>query len=153
MPPVTLSPYLTVQNAAETIRFYEQAFGATEVGPRLTTPGGKIMHTELMLGDARYMLADATAQAGRAGRTDAVDNSARMCLEVDDVDAWIQKAVDAGAKLIVPAADQFYGHRSGRITDPGGQQWILTQEIEKLSAEEIQERAANLMGGGEDAST
>lgn len=153
MSAIALSPYLTVQNATETIAFYEQTLGATEIGPRLTTPSGKVMHTELSLGDFRFMVADAPAGAGAKEGTNSLASSVRMCLEVDDVDAWIEKAVTAGATVAVPASDQFYGHRSGTIIDPGGQAWIFTKQIEDLSPEEIQQRAANLMGGGDGGSS
>lgn len=135
----TVTPYLAVDDAAAAVAYYAQAFGAVELPGRLTGPDGKIGHTAIRIGDSVVMLADISPGFNRSphelGGTPVV-----LHLMVDDVDATAQRAVDAGAEILIPVADQFYGMRAGRIRDPFGHVWILGKFIEKISVEEMERR-------------
>jgi PhnB protein len=132
-------PYLHVNGAARAIEFYQQAFGATET-LRLTEPGGKIGHAEILIGESRVMLADEYPDHGVLGPRSLGGASMSLNLFVDDVDTVVARAVAAGAKLIKPVQDQFYGERSGKLEDPFGHLWQVSTAIEEVSAEEMQRR-------------
>lgn len=132
-------PYLHVKGAAGAIEFYREAFGATET-LRLTEPGGKIGHAEILIGESRVMLADEYPDHGVLGPRSLGGASMSLNLFVDDVDAVVARAVAAGAKLIRPVADQFYGERTGKLEDPFGHLWQVSTAIEEVSAEEMQRR-------------
>jgi len=136
----TITPYLTVNRADEAITFYEAAFGFEEIGPRLEDNQGNIIHTELKLGESTIMLSEEMPQFGNKGPKSLRGTSVRINLQVDDAHGVASRAQTAGAKLEAPVEDQFYGHRAGRISDPYGHIWIISQEIEKLSKEEIRRR-------------
>jgi PhnB protein len=136
-----VTPYLIVSDAAGAIAFYAKAFGATE-RMRHTMPDGSIGHAELTIGDSMIMLADeAPEQNARAPGAFGGSPIGRH-LFVEDVDAVVARATEAGAKVTRPVADQFYGDRSGSITDPFGHVWYVTTHIEDLSPDEITRRAA-----------
>jgi PhnB protein len=162
----TVTPRLLVRGAAEAIEFYRRAFGAEEVGERFTGPDGGIIHAELRIGDSIVMITDeegdpegGDSEQGdpEAGEADpetgegaprpvgaGVGAGAIMATYWEDVDAVWERALAAGAEVLYPLADQFYGERGGRLRDPHGQQWMLAQRIEDLSHEEIARRAARL---------
>ncbi len=145
----TATPYLIVSNAAKAIEFYEKAFGAREL-TRLPMPGGKVGHAELQIGDSRIMLADEfPAWDARSPKT-VGGSPVIIALYVEDVDAVVSRAVAAGAKLFQPVADQFYGDRTGSLTDPFGHKWNIATHKEDVSAEEIEKRAAALFGAASD---
>jgi PhnB protein len=130
---------LIVKGAPRAIDFYKQVFGATEL-IRHTDPQGHVMHAEIAIGDTRIALADEEGEYNRSplalGGSPAI-----MQLRVDDADAVAERAVAAGARLIFPVADQFYGERSGRLADPFGHLWIISTHIEDVSPEELARRA------------
>jgi PhnB protein len=140
-----VTPRLVVADGAAAIAFYAQAFCAQEVGERFTGPGGELIHAEIRIGDSVVMITE-----------DAVDGPARspdqlggmvtcvMALYWQDVDPAWERAVSAGAEVIYPLEDQFYGERGGRLRDPFGQQWMMSQHIEDVPAEEMARRAAAL---------
>ncbi len=135
-----ITPYLTVNRADEAITFYEAAFGFVETGPRLEDNQGNIIHTELKLDDSSIMLAEEMPKFGNKGPKSLRGTSVRINLQVEDAHGIASRAQTAGAKLEAPITDQFYGHRSGRLIDPFGHVWIISQEIEKLTNEEIKRR-------------
>jgi PhnB protein len=134
------TPMLAINDAGKAIEFYKQAFGATEL-MRLTDSGGKIGHAELRIGEARIMLADENPQYNVSPQT-LGGSPVMIHLYVEDVDAWVNRAVTAGAKVVFPVKDQFYGDRSGRLVDPFGHIWIIATHKEDVSPEETQRRFA-----------
>lgn len=132
----TVTPRLVVAAGADAIRFYCRAFGAVEVGERFNGPDGELIHAELRIGDSIVMITEDRGASERNGPPAAI-----MATYWEDVDACWQRAIRAGAEVIHPLADHFYGERGGRLGDPYGQQWMLSQRLEVLSADEIDARA------------
>jgi PhnB protein len=136
----TLSTYLAVDDAARAIEYYEQAFGAKEV-VRMDAPGGKIGHAELEIGDSRIMLSDPFPQASTRPPKELGGASASVFMYVEDVDAVVNRAVDAGATVTMEVADQFWGDRFGSIADPFGHVWSIATHVEDVPPQEMAERA------------
>ena len=141
-----LFAYIRIQDAGKAIDFYQRAFGAREKF-RLTEPGGRIGHAELDFGGTTLMLSDEFPEYGIRGPQSLGGTSLTIHLHVDDADALIQRAVAAGASVVRPAQDQFYGERSGTVRDPFGHEWNIGHEIEKLAPEEMQRRYDAMMKG------
>lgn len=141
---VELFPYLRLKEAARAIEFYRAAFGAKEKF-RLTEPSGRIGHAELELGSMTLMLSDEYPELGFTGPQTLGGTSMSIHLHVDDADALIARAVEAGASVLRPAADHFYGERSGTVRDPFGHEWMIGHEIEKVTPAEMQRRYDELM--------
>jgi uncharacterized glyoxalase superfamily protein PhnB len=139
-------PYLRVRNAAQAIAFYERAFGVTETF-RLTEPSGRIGHAELDFGCATLMLSEEFPEYDIFGPESIGGTSFTIHLHVDDADAVIARAVEAGAVVVRPAQDQFYGERSGNVRDPFGHEWNIGHQIEAVSTEEMQRRYTAMMKG------
>jgi PhnB protein len=146
MPIHEVFPYLRVKNAPKAIDFYKNAFGVTEKF-RQTEPSGRVGHAELDFGGAIVMLSEEYPELGFLGPESIGGTSTSIHLHVDDCDALIARAVEAGAKLIRPASDAFYGERSGTVRDPYGHEWMIGHEIEKVTPEEMQRRYDRLMKG------
>jgi PhnB protein len=140
-----LSPYLAIDGAAEAIEFYKKAFGAVE-RMRLAAPGGRIGHAEIQIGDALVMLADEHPEHNFRGPKTLGGSSVTLHMYVENVDAFCERAVNAGATLVRPLADQFYGDRSGQLRDPYGHVWSVATHIEDVTPEEMQKRMAALFG-------
>jgi PhnB protein len=140
----TLTPYLIVPDGAASVEFYRRAFGASE-RMRLVTPDGKIGHAELVIGDSVVMLADEYPAHGARAPQHFGGSPVMLHLYVQDVDAVVARAVAAGATLTRPVQDQFYGDRSGAVTDPFGHLWHIATHIEDVAPEEIARRAAAAM--------
>jgi PhnB protein len=136
-----LSPYLLVEGAAAAIQFYVDVFGATE-RTRLDQPDGKVGHAELQFGDSVLMLADEFPDMQLRGPKAVGGTPVTMSLYVEDVDAVVDRAVRAGAKVLRPVEDQFYGDRSGQFEDPFGHRWSVATHVEDVPADEMQRRAA-----------
>jgi PhnB protein len=134
--------YLIVDGAAAAIDFYKKAFGAKE-NERFPTPDGKIMHADLMIGGGHIMLADASPEMGFRGPEAFGGSPVSLCIYVEDVDRVVARAVAAGAKVTRPVADQFYGDRTGGLTDPFGHIWYVMTHVEDVSSEEMQKRMAS----------
>jgi PhnB protein len=132
-------PYLRVHNTDEAIEFYERAFGAKELF-RLTEPSGRIGHAEIKIGPATLMLSDEYPESGIRGPRSLGGTSFSVHLHVQDVDAAFKQAVEAGAVVVRPLQDQFYGERSGTVRDPFGHEWLLGGHLETVSTEEMQRR-------------
>ena len=142
----TATPYLTVKGAAKALEFYKRAFGAHETD-RMTNPDGKsVMHAEIRIGDSMLMLSDEFPQPGgsRAPETLGGTTSA-VFLYVPDVDAAFKRAIDAGAKAVMPPTDMFWGDRFAKLADPFGHQWAMATHKEDLSREEIEKRGTAAM--------
>ena len=135
------APYLCVHDAAASIDFYKNAFGAIEVY-RLTEPSGKIGHAEVRIGRAVIMLADEYPESGHRSPRSLGGTPVKIHLYVKDVDAVVSQAHEAGAKILRPAQDEFYGDRNGTVEDPFGHVWFIASRKENLSVEEIQNRFA-----------
>lgn len=136
-------PYLRVRDAVAAIRFYKKVFGATEAF-RLKM-GGKIGHAELAIGGATIMLSEEFPEMRIVGPKTLKGTSVQLMIYVDDVDKVMAKAVRAGGKVRMPAADQFYGDRTGQIEDPFGHIWSIQMRIETVSAKEMQLRLNKLV--------
>lgn len=141
-------PYLTLRDTARAIEFYKQAFGAKEV-MRLTEPSGKIGHAEISIGGSLIMLADEYPDYDMVGPESLGGSPVKIHLSVPDVDAMAARAVAAGARVLRPVADQFYGERSGQFADPFGYTWVITTTKEIVEADELQRRFTAMMGGAE----
>jgi len=137
-------PYLRVHDAAAAIRFYETAFGARELS-RLQEPGGRIGHAEIRIGPSTVMLSDEYPQHGISSPRTLGGTTFSLHLHVDDVDAAFERAVQAGATIVRPLENQFYGERSGLVRDPFGHEWLLGGHIEDVTTEEMQRRYTELM--------
>jgi PhnB protein len=140
----TLTPYLAVKGAAKAIDFYKRAFGAKERF-RMPTPDGKsIGHAEIVIGDSIVMLADEMDAFGNRSPESLKGTPVNFALYVEDSDVAFKRAVDAGAKVIRPLADQFYGDRAGCVEDPFGYQWTVTTHKEDVPPEELKSRMASV---------
>jgi PhnB protein len=144
-------PYLHVKGAAQALEFYKSAFGAKEV-LRMPGPGGQVMHAELKIGDSMIMLSDEHPQMGALGPQSVGGTPVTLHLYVENVDAVVRKAVAAGATLDQPVKDQFYGDRSGSLTDPFGHKWHVATHVEDVSPEDLKVRAAAAMSQSAGAS-
>lgn len=142
-----LTPYLCCRGAGEAIAFYARAFGATELY-RLTEPSGRIGHAELQIGAQLLYLSDEFPDFGARSPLDHDGNAVTLCLEVAAVDDVVAQAEAAGAKVVRPLTDEFYGHRSATLIDPFGHRWMVSTEIEKVAPEEMQRRYAAMCGEG-----
>lgn len=139
----TVTPHLVVKGAADAVEFYHQAFGAKEIS-RMPGPRGKLMHVELRIGDSRVMLADEFPEQGRQGPRAIGGSPVSIHLYVEDADATFDRAVAAGAKVVMPLEDTFWGDRHGRLEDPFGHHWAIASRTEELSREEILMRAPTM---------
>jgi PhnB protein len=140
----TVTPYLAVDDAAEAIEYYKKAFGAKE-RVRMEAPGGKVGHAELEIGDSLVMLSDSFPQASTRSPKELGGTSASVFMYVEDVDAVVKQAVDAGATVTMEVADQFWGDRFGSVQDPFGHLWSISTHVEDVPPEEMAERAKAAM--------
>ena len=136
----SVTPYLIVDGAEEAIRWYEQALGAVEV-MRLPM-GDKIGHAEIKIGDSHVMISDEWPDYGKLGPKTRGGSTCGLMVYLDDVDEAFERAVAAGATVEQPVQDQFYGDRSGSVTDPFGHSWTLATHIEDVGPDEMQRRMA-----------
>jgi PhnB protein len=137
----TATPYLIVTGAAKAIEFYKSAFGADEI-MRMPQPDGRIGHAEIKIGDSTIMLADEFPEMGARSPQSLGGSPVSILLYVENVDTVFARAVAAGAKVQRPLADQFYGDRTGGVTDPFGHVWYIATHKEDVSEEEMKKRAA-----------
>ncbi len=137
----TVTPYLYIQGVAAAIEFYKKAFGAEERF-RMPRPDGRIGHAEIKIGDSVIMMADEHAEIDALGPKSRGGPTSSILLYVEDVDKRFEQAVAAGATVVRPVANQFYGDRSGTVTDPFGHCWHIATVVEDISPEEMQKRLA-----------
>jgi len=133
-------PYLVVKDCNDALAFYREAFGAVETY-RLNDPvDGRIGHAEITIGETCLMLADEYPDFGALSPDSIGGSPVKMHLEVDDAEAFLERAVAAGATVLRPLRDEFFGHRTGLVADPFGYSWFIASKIEDVSAEEAQKR-------------
>ena len=144
-----VTPYMSIRGAGQAIDFYKKAFGAKEV-MRMPGPDGKLGHAEIMLGAARIMLADEHPEISFVGPQSLGGSAVHLHVYVKNVDALVERATAAGAELVRPVEDQFYGDRSGSLKDPFGHVWhfatykrdVSKAEMRKAAAQRAKEAAA-----------
>jgi PhnB protein len=139
-----ITPYLCVDGASAAIEFYSEVFGATE-RMRIDDPDGRIGHAELQLGDSVLMLADEYPDLGIRGPKTIGGTPVTLSVYVEDVDSVVDRAVKAGAKMLRPVEEKFYGDRAGQFEDPFGHRWSVATHVEDMSPEEMAKRAAEGM--------
>jgi PhnB protein len=137
----SITPYLIFNGASDAIAFYKKALGAEEI-MRMAAPGGRVGHAELQIGDSRIMLADEHPELQALSPKTIGGSPVTLHLYVENVDAAVERAIAAGATLVRPVADQFYGDRTGGIADPFGYRWFIATHKEDLTMDEIRRRAA-----------
>lgn len=132
----TITPFLTVRDAARAIEFYKQAFGAKDRGV-MKGPDGKVMHAELQIGDSIIMLSDEFPDFGSLSPQSLNGSPQGLHIYVDGVDAAFDRAVKAGAQVEMPVMEQFWGDRYGRLRDPFGHKWSIATHTRDLSMDEM----------------
>jgi PhnB protein len=139
----SVTPYLLIRGASDAIAFYVKAFGATE-HLRLTAPDGRIGHAEIQIGTSKVMIADEHPEMDFLGPESRGGTTVSLLVYVADADAVFAEAIEAGATELRPICDQFFGDRSGAVTDPWGHVWSIASRVEEISSAEIQQRFQEL---------
>ena len=139
----TVTPHLICAGAAEAIEFYKKAFGAEELC-RLPGPDGRLMHGMIRIGNANVMLVDEMPECGALGPKALKGSPVTIHLYVEDVDRVVERAVGAGAKIIMPIENMFWGDRYGQIEDPFGHHWSVATHVRDVSPEEMQQSVAKM---------
>lgn len=134
-----LAPAFAVNGAEQAIDFYKTAFCAVERYRLIDPESGKIGHAELTICGSLIMLADEYPAFNKTPKT-LGGTTVKLSLMSQDVDGDYQRAIAAGAEVVMPVSDQFYGHRSGSLRDPFGHEWTISQEMEVVEPEEMQRR-------------
>jgi PhnB protein len=142
----TVTPHLICDGAADAIEFYKKAFGAVEIC-RMPTPEGKLMHAAVKIGDSMVMLVDQMPDWGCMGPAALSGSSVTIHLQVPNADALFQQAVDAGAKVIMPIEDAFWGDRYGKVSDPFGHHWSIATHVRDMTPEQMQEAMQGACAG------
>ena len=140
----TVTPYLVVKGAAQAIEFYKKALGAEEVYI-MPGPGGGIMHAEICIGDSMIFMSEECVERGVKSPLSLGGPGISLHLYVPDVDAAFQRAVAAGAQVIMPPMDMFWGDRFSKVSDPFGHQWSIATHVEDVPPEEMPKRAEEAM--------
>ncbi len=138
------TPYLSIKGAASAVEFYKKGFGATET-MCMAGSDGKVQHAELKIGKASIMLADEFPEMGFRSPQSIGGSPVVLHVYVENVDAFLERAVAAGAKVLRPVADQFYGDRVVMLTDPFGHLWSFATHVEDVSPEEMEKRSEAYM--------
>jgi PhnB protein len=136
----TITPQIAVKGVGAAIDWYTKALGAHELLRNTGPDGASIMHSELLLGDSRFFVVDEFPESMASPAT-LGGTSVTLHLYVRDVDTLFTRAVDAGATVLMPVADQFWGDRYGILRDPFGHRWSIASRIEDLSPRKLQDRA------------
>jgi PhnB protein len=136
----SVTPYLIIKGAADAIEYYKKAFGATELF-RMEHEG-KVGHAEIKIGDSPIMLADEHPEQGHVGPKTLGGSPVGIMIYVDDVDTIFNRAIESGGVQVKPLQDQFYGDRSGTLTDPFGHVWTIATHKEDVTPEEMDKRMA-----------
>jgi uncharacterized glyoxalase superfamily protein PhnB len=133
----SITPHLVCHSAVDALLFYVKAFNAVEVG-RLAGPDGRLMHADLKIGDSHLMLVDEYPEHGSLGPYALKGSPVTLHLYVEDVDATMAQAADAGARITMPAADMFWGDRYGQLEDPFGHRWSVATHVRDATPQEIE---------------
>lgn len=141
----TITPHIVVRGAGRAAEWYKQAFGAEERG-RIPVPGGKFMQIELWFGDSAVMLADEFPEAGVLSPQTIGGNPVVLHFSTENVEALWERSIEAGAEIVQPLQEQFWGDRYGQIRDPFGYHWGLAQHVRDVPAEDVARIAATLFG-------
>ncbi|MDJ0740909.1 MAG: VOC family protein [Gammaproteobacteria bacterium] len=141
----SVTPYLSIKGAKAALEFYKNAFGAVEAF-RLETPAGEIGHADIVIGNSHIMLSEPCEDSAMPSPDALGGSTIGIYLYVEDVDASFSRAIKAGAEIVTPVDDQFYGDRMGTLRDPFGHVWFLATHQEDLSRAEIESRAAAMFG-------
>jgi PhnB protein len=145
----SLTPYLVIDGAAQALEYYKKAFGAIEL---FRMPhGDKIGHAEMRIGDSPFMLSDGHEEMGSKGPKSLGGSPVGLMIYVEDCDKVFKQAIDAGGTETKPLQDQFYGDRSGTLTDPFGHIWTVATHKEDVTPEEMDRRLAAMHGGAASA--
>lgn len=142
----TITPHIVVREAGRAAEWYKEVLGAKERG-RIPVPGGKFMQIELWFGDSAVVLAQEFPEAGVLSPQSIGGNPVVLHFSTEDVEALWQRAIDAGAEVVQPLGDQFWGDRYGQIRDPFGYKWGLAQHVRDVPSEEIERIAGTIFGG------
>jgi uncharacterized glyoxalase superfamily protein PhnB len=142
----TVTPHIVCAGAAQAIEFYQKAFGATEEA-RLPGPDGKLMHAMIRINGSAVMLVDENPEWGMLGPKSLKGTPVTIHLYVEDADAFVARAEQAGAKVTMPVADMFWGDRYGKIEDPFGHHWSVGTHVRDVSMEEAQQAMRKMAGG------
>jgi PhnB protein len=141
----TVTPHLVCAGAADAIEFYKKAFGAVEEA-RLPGPNGRLMHAMIRIAGSAVMLVDEMPEWGALGPKSLKGSPVTIHLYVENVDAFVKRAVDAGAKVTMPVEDMFWGDRYGKLEDPFGHHWSVATHIRDVSMEEAQAAMQKMSG-------
>lgn len=133
----TLSPHLVVFDAKAAIEFYQRAFGATLKGCLPSEDGKRIMHASMQMGNSTFMLGDEFREYGQTAPTSLGGTPVTIHIYVEDADALFERAVLAGATIVMPITDTFWGDRYGKVSDPFGHQWSLATCVREVSPEDM----------------
>jgi PhnB protein len=149
----SVTPYLMVEGAADAIAFYKEAFGATELF-RMPDARGRIMHSEIRIGDSVVMLADTNPGTTCSSPRSLGGSSVGLMIYLENVDTVFARAVKMGSRSLRPLTNQFYGDRSGTLEDPFGHVWTVATHVEDVAPDELERRAqaATKKAGGDHAS-
>jgi len=145
----TVTPHLTVRSGVEMIEFYKRAFGAKELRRSVAPDGKSLLHADLQIGDSRVLLNDEFPQMGAVSPLGLNSTPVTIHLYVEDVDSLYQQALGAGAKVVMPLADQFWGDRYGVVEDPSGHRWALASHVRDMSPEQMKAAAEAIFGAKE----
>lgn len=137
----TITPGLVVNGAQKAIEFYKEAFGAEVISVKTSPDGAKVVHSEIKIGDSRVFINDEFPEMGSRGPQAIGGTPVSLNLYVEDADSLFERAVSAGATVVMPLADQFWGDRWGMVTDPFGHVWSVASHVADLSQEEIDKAA------------
>jgi uncharacterized glyoxalase superfamily protein PhnB len=141
----SVTPHLVCAGAADAIEFYKKAFGAVEL-TRMPGAQGKLMHASIRIGDSTVMLADEMPKWGSLGPKALKGSPVTIHLYVDDADAFVARAVKAGAKVTMPVDDMFWGDRYGKLEDPFGHHWSIGTHVRDVSPEEMRQAMQKIPG-------
>ena len=142
----SVTPHLVCAGAAKAIEFYKKAFGAEE-GGRLPGPDGRLMHAAIRIGDSTVMLVDEMPEWGSLGPKALKGTPVTIHLYVEDADAFVARAAQAGAKVTMPVAEQFWGDRYGKIEDPFGHHWSVATHVRDVTQEEMKQAMQKMAAG------
>jgi uncharacterized glyoxalase superfamily protein PhnB len=134
----SVTPHIICAGAGDAIEFYKKAFGATEMF-RLPGPDGKLMHGSIRIGDSAVMLAEESEKHGVLGPKHLKGSPVTIHLYVEDADAFVARAAEAGAKVTMPVAEMFWGDRYGRLQDPFGHMWSVATHVRDVTPDEMKQ--------------